>query len=138
MYYETKHKNGGKKANFLDCQTILRNDVCIIRHVLLTSLKIKSRIIHGLYFQTFQIINTLVSNLPLKYTCIEFLEDRYGLLLSIDTKNVPLALDFRGHNDILMTSASQKWSLQIFPEKYADFQFFAKNPRNMRFWWGVF
>ena len=63
------------------------------------------------------------------------LEDGYESLLSIDTKKVPVALHLTSQwrfNDVRVT---KNWILRIL-DKYAKFQIFAKNPRNMRFWWG--
>ena len=61
-------------------------------------------------------------------------EDRYESLLSIDTKNVPVALRLTSKwrfNDVMVT---KKLDFTDFRWKYADFQIFTKNPTKMRFW----
>ena len=61
------------------------------------------------------------------------LENWYGPSLSIDTKKVPVALYLTSQwrfNDVMVL----KKDFTDFRWKYADFQIFATNPMNMRFW----
>ena len=65
---------------------------------------------------------------------ILLLEDKYGPLLSIHIKKVPITFIWR-HNDVLMTSEPKNHGFYtVFFTENADFQIFTKNHRNTRFW----